>query len=157
MPGFRHESFGMRQSKVWISILIIFAVGIHAVPVLHRGMQKRLWPILDWGMYKWSRPAGPIQANKMRVIAITLKGDRQPVTPQLVGSSGFALRALYTKPMWDGDSSAARQLVRRLNRGRTDPFVELRLESEQYLVTDTGVVKQENPVITYRVDPSEGR
>jgi hypothetical protein len=120
-------------------------------------MQKRLWPILDWGMYKESRPAGPIQANKMRVIGITLKGERQPITPYLVGSSGLALRGLYTKPMWDGDSLAARRLVRRLNRGRADPFVEVRLESEKYMVTDTGVVKQENPAITYRVDPSEGR
>jgi hypothetical protein len=147
----------MRQPKIWISILIIVAVGVHAVPVLYRPMQKRLWPILDWGMYKESRPAGPIQANKLRVIGITLKGESQPITPYLVGSSGLALRGLYTKPMWDGDSSAARRLVRRLNRGRADPFVELRLESEKYLVTDTGVVKQENPVITYRVDPSEGR
>jgi hypothetical protein len=147
----------MRQPKIWISILIIVAVGVHTVPVLYRPMQKRLWPILDWGMYKESRPAGPIQANKLRVIGITLKGESQPITPYLVGSSGLALRGLYTKPMWDGDSSAARRLVRRLNRGRADPFVELRLESEKYLVTDTGVVKQENPVISYRVDPSEGR
>jgi hypothetical protein len=147
----------VRQPKVWISILIIAAVGLHAVPVLYEPMRKRLWPFMDWGMYKYSRPAGPIQTNRMRVIGITLNGERQPITPHLVGSSGLALRGLYTRPMWDGDSSAARRLVRRINRGRADPFVELRLESERYLVTDTGVVRQENPVITYRVDPTEGR
>jgi hypothetical protein len=59
--------------------------------------------------------------------------------------------------MWDGDSSAAQRLANRINRGREDPFVEIRLQSEKYMVSDTGVVKQENPAIVYRVDPSEGR
>jgi hypothetical protein len=145
------------QTKLWISILIAVTVLSHAVPVLYRPMQKRLWPILEWGMYKESRPAGPIQANKLRVIGVTRKGESQPITPYLVGSSGLALRGLYTKPMWDGDSSAAQRLANRINRGREDPFVEIRLESEKYMVSDTGVVKQENPAIVYRVDPSEGR
>ncbi|MBA3345544.1 MAG: hypothetical protein H0T44_09650 [Gemmatimonadales bacterium] len=55
--------------------------------------------------------------------------------------------------MWAGDSSAAQQLFRRLNLKRQDPFVELRLESERYTVTESGIAKEENPTITYRVEP----
>ena len=72
------------------------------------------------------------------------------MTPFLVGLSPFVLRASYEQPMWRGDSSAARQLFTRLNLQREDPFVELRLESEMYTVTDTGLLKQKNPVATYR-------
>ncbi len=140
----------MRQSKVWISIGILIVIALHAVPVLSAGLRKRVWPFLDCAMYKDSRAPGPIEAKKKRIIGVTLKGQKEAVTPDLLGSSPFAMQALYAVPMWRNDSSAAQQLFKRLNLQREDPFVELRLESETYTVTDTGVVKRHNPVITYR-------
>ncbi len=147
----------MRQSKVWISIGILLLIALHAVPVLSAPIRKRTWPVLDWTMYKDSRPAGPILVNKKRIIAVTAKGQEETVTPHLLGSSPFALQMLYERPMWKGDSSAAQQLVTRLNLQREDPVVEVRLESETYTVSDTGIVKQENPGIRYRASSSPAK
>jgi hypothetical protein len=153
----RSGSSLMRHSRVWVSIFIVVVIALHAVPVLNPGIKKRTWPFLEWAMYNASRPPGPIEANKKRVIGITLKGHREAVTPSLVGSSGFAFQALYLSPMRRGDSSAARQLFRRINLRREDPFVEFRLESETYTVTETGVVRQDNPVITYSAGAAPSR
>jgi hypothetical protein len=148
----------MRQPKTLISILILLAIGLHAVPVLlDRGHRQILWPFLVWSMYKDSRPPGPIQGWKTRVIGVTAKGEREQVTGSVVGLSGSALRRMYIQPMVRGDSSAARQLITRLNRERRDPIVELRLDRETYTVTDTGLVRKDDPAITYRVHPSESR
>jgi hypothetical protein len=103
-------------------------------------------------MYKDSRPAGPIRAYKKHITGITARGQRESVTTDLTGVSITSFNMLYLQPMWTRDSSAARQLFDRLNRVREDPFVELRLESETYTVTDSGVVREDNPVITYRAD-----
>ncbi len=145
--------FGMRQRNALISLAILLVIGLHTAPFFRPDLRKQLWPFLDWTMYKDSRGAGPIQANKRRIVGATARGDSQAVTPYLIGSSAWALLTLYTRPMWAGDSSAAQQLFRRLNLKRQDPFVELRLESERYTVTETGIVKQENPDITYQIDP----
>jgi hypothetical protein len=104
-------------------------------------------------MYKGSRPPGPIRTVKKHIVGVTLKGMRQAVTPEFLGSSHFAIQGLYEMPMWRGDSLAAEKLFRRLNRQRADSFVELRLESETYIVTDTGLARKDNPAITYHVTP----
>jgi hypothetical protein len=141
-------------AKTLISIAIILVILLHAAPLLYRAERKTMWPFLDWAMYKDSRPAGPIRAYKKRIMGITARGQRESVTTDLTGVSITSFNMLYLQPMWTRDSSAARQLLRRLNRERQDSFVELRLESETYTVTDSGVVKEENPVITYRADAS---
>jgi hypothetical protein len=143
----------MSRSKVWISIFILLVISLHAVPVLSAGLRRKIWPFLEWGMYKGSRPPGPIRTVKKHIVGVTLQGKRQEVTPELLGSSHFAIQGLYELPMWRGDSAAAQKLFRRLNRQRGDPFVELRLESATYMVTDTGVARKDNPAITYHVTP----
>ena len=50
---------------------------------------------------------------------------------------------LYIQPMMQGDSSAARQLAGLLNRERRDSIVEIRLETETYTATDSGIVKSQ--------------
>jgi hypothetical protein len=140
----------MGQSKVWISVFILLVIGLHAVPLVSAGLRKKVWPFLEWTMYNDSRPPGPIEATKKRIIGVTANGTRVAVTPQFLGSSIFALQGLYGQPMLRGDSSAARKLFKRLNFQRDDPFVELRVESERYTVTDSGVVKRDNPVVVYR-------
>ncbi len=147
----------MRQSKVWVSVLIVLAVGLHAVPAVTRpGQQQVLWPFLVWGMYKESRPPGPVTADKRRLVAVTERGQREEVTSNLSGLSRPTLGRSFIQPMMAGDSSAARRLLRRLNDARpTDRFVELRLEIERYTIADSGLVRQDNPVIAFRLDPSD--
>ena len=41
-------------------------------------------------------------------------------------------------------------LIRRLNRDRADPVVELRLVGETYTITDRGIVRTDDPVVVYR-------
>jgi hypothetical protein len=144
----------MREPKTLISIAVILVILLHAAPLLYRAERKTMWPFLDWAMYKDSRPPGPIRAYKKRIMGITVRGQRESVTTDLTGVSITSFNMLYLQPMWTRDSSAAWQLLRRLNRERQDSFVELRLESETYTVTDSGVVREENPVITYRADAS---
>jgi hypothetical protein len=147
----------MRQYKVWISTVILLVIALHVVPVVHAGLRKRIWPILDWAMYKDASPPGPIETDRKRIVGITASGHREVVSKDVVGLSSFALDRLYAKPMKRGDSSAAQQLILRLNRQREDPFVEVRLEVETFTATDTGIVRRANPPITYRVDPAPSR
>jgi hypothetical protein len=147
----------MSRSRVWISLFILLVIALHAVPVVSAGLRKRIWPFMEWGMYKDSRPPGPIQTVKKRIIGVTLTGQQETVTPKFLGSSRFGLHGLYERPMWRGDSSAAQNLFRRLNAGRKDPFVVLRLESETYTLTDTGVARERNPAITYHASPPSSR
>lgn len=147
----------MRQPKLWISIFIVLVIALHAVPVVSAGLRKRVWPFLDWAMYKDSRAPGPIQVKKKRIIAVTQKGQKERVTAYLLGSSSFGLHILYEVPLLRNDTAAARNLFKRLNHQRQEPFVELRLESETYTVSDTGIVRQDNPVILYRAAPFPSR
>jgi hypothetical protein len=147
----------MPQRKTLISIVILLVIGLHAVPVLYRSERGTLWPFMQWAMYKNSRKAGPVQAHQRRILAVTSKGEQDTVTPFLLGLSVTVLAQRYLQPMATGDSSAAPELIERLNRNREDPVVELRLESETYTVTDTGIARSDNPVVTYRADPSASR
>jgi hypothetical protein len=142
----------MREPKTLISIAILLVILLHAVPLVYRAERKTMWPFLDWAMYKESRPAGPIRASKKHLVGITAQGQRESVTTELAGVSITSFNMLYVQPMWTRDSSAAQRLLQRLNRNREDPFVELRLESETYTISDSGVAREENPAIVYRAD-----
>jgi hypothetical protein len=138
--------------------MILAILGLHAAPVIfYQGRRQTLWPFLTWTMYSNSRPPGPIEARKTRIIGVTVQGRPEEVTSQLVGLPPHTVAELYTSPMRRGDSSAARRLLRRINSKRADPFVELRLQVESYMLTDGGVVKREAPGITYRVGTPESR
>jgi hypothetical protein len=146
----------MRQPKLWVSVLIVLAIGLHAVPAIQRpGVKQVTWPFLVWGMYKESRPPGPITADKRRIIAVTGSGSRAELEADLTGLSTPALGRDFILPMMNGDSVAARRLFHRINSGRTDPFVELRVEVERYTITDTGLVRKDNPIMAYRLDPAD--
>jgi hypothetical protein len=147
----------MPDRKVLISLAILLIIGLHAVPVLYRAEQDTLWPFLHWAMYKESHPAGPVKANKRQLIAISAQGEQAIVTPPLVGLSSFVLQRRYVRPWAKGDTAAAQALIDRLNTLRPDPIVELRMESTTYTVTDTGLVKQSNPPVTYRARHSASR
>lgn len=146
----REESL-MSQSKVWISVLILLIVGLHALPVLsyQRNRQSR-WPILSWTMYAKSFPPGPIQTTRRRIMGRTLNGKTDELTARYVGMSGPGLGTWYIQPLWTGDSAAAQQLLSRLNRDREDPFVEVWVEGERYTLSDSGVVKEDLHGTTFR-------
>jgi hypothetical protein len=67
------------------------------------------------------------------------------------------LKQRYLVPIANGDLSPAPELIDRLNRHRDDPVVQLRLEGETYMVSDTGIVKTDDPVVTYRPDRPASR
>jgi hypothetical protein len=148
----------MRQPKVWISVFIVLAIGLHALPVLsYQGSRQTRWPILAWAMYARPLPPGPIQMRKRRIFGLTSGGRKELLTPDVVGVNLGALTTKYLQPMWLGDSSVAQQLLHRLNRQRKDPFVELRIEGEKYTLVGDSVVTEAFPVLTYRLTPSESR
>lgn len=146
----------MRQPKLLISIFILLMIGLHALPViLRQGERQTLWPFLTWAMYKDSRPAGPVQAEERRLFGVTAKGAREEVDWPITGLSRPALRRDVIQPMLAGDSSAARNLLDRVNARRRDPFVEIRLEVNRFTISDTGLIKERLPVLAYRVSRPE--
>jgi hypothetical protein len=138
-------------------MVILLVIGLHAVPVLYRSERGTLWPFMQWAMYKNSRKPGPIDTRLRRLVAITATGRSDTVTPRLLGLSITVLKQRYLAPIAKGDLSSAPELIDRLNRHRDDPVVELRLEGETYTVTDTGIVRTDDPVVTYRPRPPEPR
>jgi hypothetical protein len=138
-------------NQVLISLFILAIIGLHAVPLmLHKGRSQTSWPFLMWSMYKDSRPRGPIQARETRLIGVTSSGSTEFLTAFQIGLPRATVRELYLKKMLASDSSAAQRLFVRLNANRPDPFVEIRVMSIIYGLTDSGIVHRSNPVLTFR-------
>jgi hypothetical protein len=141
----------MRDSKVWISALIVLILGLHALPVLsYQGLRQTRWPFLAWAMYAKSYPPGPIDTMNRFLIGTTASGKQESVTSNLVGLSKPAFRNGYVNPLYQGDSLTAHELLSRINRSREDPIVELRTIGTRYSISDTGVVTEKLPVFVYR-------
>jgi len=138
------------RRKTLASIVILVVLALHVVPVVYSRERDTLWPFMVWAMYKNSRPAVPVEVNQRHILAVSASGARDTVTPERLGLSITMLDWRYHRPLMRGDSSVVPALFERLNEGRTDPYVELRLVSETYTVTDTGLARRANPVITYR-------
>jgi hypothetical protein len=146
------------QVKTRISLLILLVIGLHAVPVLsYQGERQTRWPFLAWAMYSRSYPPGPITVAKRRLVATFASGKEAEVTGPLVGLPTPAFRGIYIAPLWQGDSTPAYELIRRLNRGRSDPVVRLRLEELRQTLVDTGVVKEMAPALIFQAHPSGSR
>jgi hypothetical protein len=143
------------QAKTRISLFLLLVIGLHALPVLsYQGNRQTRWPILAWAMYARSYPPGPVEVMMRRLTATSSNGKEEEVTWKLVGLPWPAFRNAYITPLAKGDSTAASELIHRLNRDREAPVVQLRLEAERFTLADTGVVKEALPVLTYRADPS---
>jgi hypothetical protein len=112
------------------------------------------WPFLLWTMYKDARPSGPIEARETRLVGVTSAGNPQVLTPHMIGLPKPTTAKLYIKKMRTGDSSAAQHLFRRINAHSPEPFVEIRIETSRYRLTDSGVVVGETPALTFRADSS---
>ena len=138
------------RRKALASAVIVLVIGLHAVPVIVSAERGTLWPFMVYAMYKHSRPAGPVEVNQRAIVGVTASGARDTVTDRLLGVSITVLDQRYHRPLMSGDTTVVPGIFERLNRGRTDPYVELDLVSQTYTVTDTGLVREENPVVTYR-------
>lgn len=145
----------MRGPKVWISMLILLVIGLHALPVLSwQGYRQTRWPILSWAMYAKSYPPGPVYVLTRRIIATAESGREEEITARLLGLPFPAFRNAYVVPMSRHDSTAPRALLDRLNESRSDRVVAVRLEQVRSTLTDTGVVQEELPVIRYGESPA---
>jgi hypothetical protein len=138
------------RRKTLTSIVILLVLGLHLIPIVSRAERDTVWPFMIWAMYKHSRPAGPVEVNQRHLLAVTASGARDTVTPELLGLSITILDQRFHRPLMGGDTTVVPALFERLNQGRSDPYVELRLVSETYTVTDTGLARRRNPVVTYR-------
>jgi hypothetical protein len=147
----------MRNPKVWVSLWIALAVSLHAVPVLLRERPNpTTWPWLTWAMYKESRPAGPIVAERRRLSAVTESGRQVTVEEDSAGLSRFVINREFVRPWIVGDTGAAPRLFAHLNQRRQDPLVELHLSIQTYTVTDTGLAVSER-VLSYEPDVTGGQ
>jgi hypothetical protein len=143
------------QSKTRNSLLILLVLGLHAVPVIfYQGNRQTRWPFLAWAMYAQASKPGPIAVLQRRLIATSASGVDKEITADFVGLPGPAFRNRYVTPLWNGDSTAAHELIERLERRWDDPVVQLRMEGERLTLVDTGVVKETLPVVTYPTDSS---
>jgi hypothetical protein len=148
----------MREPKTWISLAILSVIALHALPVLsYQGYRQTRWPILAWAMYARSYPAGPVQTESRELVGVTRSGSRLPITSWLAGVPLPAMGKAFVRPLLQGDSAQAAELFRRLNRSRPDPVVEIRVEQERYVVSDTGLVHEVLTPISYRAAPPTAR
>ncbi len=140
-----------RRTKTLVSALILVVLALHALPVLsYQGVRQTRWPFLAWGMYAKAHAKGPIQAQERRLTGLTASGQKQEITGYLLGLSRPSVRMLYLIPINRGDTAVAESLLVRVNKGREDPIVELRVEGVRYTLADTGVVTEPLPVVSYR-------
>jgi hypothetical protein len=131
----------MPNAKTWTSLWIVLVVSLHVVPVVLREKPNpTTWPWLPWAMYKDSRPAGTIEAERRRLSGVTRSGQTVTVDEDSVGLSRFVVNRTFVRPWLTGDTTAAPRLLSHLNRRRSDPLVTLRLSIETYTITDTGTV-----------------
>jgi hypothetical protein len=138
--------------KTGVSVFIILVLALHALPVLsYQGVRQTRWPFLAWAMYAKSYPPGPIVVTIRKLVGVSTDGTRREVTPFLVGLSGPAFRNTYLLPLENGDSAVARRLGNTVNREGRDIMTQLRLETTQYRLVDSGVVVDTAPPVTFPV------
>src|SRR5262245_24627089 len=100
----------MYQPKLCISLLIVFVIGLHILPLVQKlpgGKPQTFWPIMAWGMYRYAHNSQGIRTAIRRTIAITLSGKEVAIGPEQVGLSKFAFDRIYHTPMWQGNASIA--------------------------------------------------
>jgi hypothetical protein len=93
----------------------------------------------------------PIRTIRHRIHGITTQGEELEITKVHSGLGFWALNELYVEPMWAGDASAAQRLAERINRSLEKPVIAFRLQKEILTLSKTGILKEDEPVMTYRV------
>jgi hypothetical protein len=81
----------------------------------------------------------------------------EEITPRMIGLTKPTFRNHYMNPIYRGDTTVALELLDRVNRSRTVPFVVLRTVGIKYTLADTGVVQEQLPVQTFRAEPAVAR
>jgi hypothetical protein len=138
------------SARTKISAFILVVLALHALPVLsYQGAQQTRWPFLVWAMYARSTPPGPIRAFMYELYAVPARGTARRITAKEVGLSIPAFNGLYIGPFSRGDTSAGRWLLDRLNRIGSDSVAQVRLETHQYRLIDSGIAVDTLPSVVY--------
>ena len=159
-----NSTHGISQSKpsksvptrhIILSLIILLLLGVQGWANVAKairpssGLGDRSWPFLAYGMYRHSYGPGTIRTTKQHVIAITSRGNELKIDPHAAGMYGQALQRHYLDPMLSGDPSAPILLTNRLNTGREDPIVALRVERETYAISDAGLIPEGKQSIVF--------
>jgi len=141
-----------------ISVLIFLVIGLHLAADVAKTINgsswvgSGSWPFLAYGMYRKSFPPGPITTTKRRIIGLTAGGGEIEVSATSAGLFGsWALSRYYLGPIIEGDSGVRRRLADRVNLGREDPVIGFRVESEVYVISASGIIKQEQESLIFPV------
>ena len=152
-PGHKLE-----RRQLLISLLIFLVIGLHVAADVAKTINASSWvgsgswPFLAYGMYRNSFPPGPITTTKRRIIGVTAGGEEIAISATSAGLFGsWALSRYYVGPIIRGDSGARQRLGDRLNVGRVDPVIGFRVESEVYVISDSGMIKQEQENLIFPV------
>jgi hypothetical protein len=84
----------------------------------------------------------PIEVSIRRLIGTTARGEEFEITAEHSGLFHTGFVRLYLEPIIHGDASAVQSLAERVNVGRDDPVVALRLEGETHTLTSDGIVQK---------------
>ena len=143
----------MHGVKLYISLFILFIIGLHVLPVLQELLVRRqtFWPIMAWGMYRHPHdPRQPIQTSTKHILGVKAGGEVVQIVASDIPLLDIPFDRIYLGPLLAGDSTAARRLADRINRGQANPFVEFRLEDTRYVLTATGIMREVTPLVVYR-------
>jgi len=123
-----------------ISWLVVVVLALQAVPVVREWTlsSETLWPFLSWGMYRHATHA-PVQATRVRLMARLGQGALRPITSRDAGQERFAFLRWFVKPIAAGDSAAARELGRDLERRWGEPVAGIEVERVEFRITDDGL------------------
>ena len=152
------STFHMPGDQILISLLILLLVGLHGWANVAKAiapsslMGDRSWPFLAYGMYRKSHSPGVIRATKQEIFVLTASGQELRLVREMVGLHRQALGQHYIGPMRAGNRLAYRLLADRINVAREDPIIALRVQSDTYASSDSGVILERSQSLTYAVD-----
>ena len=148
----------MSLSRLLVSALILVVMGLHlgadAARAIHfsQWLGSRSWPVQAYGMYRNSSSDPVIRTTKRRLIGMTARGGDLEIQPRVSGLESQALFFHFVDPMQEEVQSVADRLADRINIGRLDPVVAFRIEEESVEISDSGLVREILPPVTYTVD-----
>jgi predicted DCC family thiol-disulfide oxidoreductase YuxK len=145
------------RHQIFISLLILCVIGLHGWANVAKTLMPssligdRSWPFLAYGMYRQSHDPRTIRTTKHEVIGITVSGEQLHLGPKELGMYPYALRRRYLDQLRGGSATTARFLADRINMDREDPVTAFRVESETYIISDTGVAMEAKEAVNYPV------
>ena len=110
-------------------------LALQLIPVAREvgGAQETLWPLASWGLFRHSS-GPPVAAIRVRLYAARPDGLVR-VRAADVGMDRFTFRDRYSRAIAAGDTSAARDLARRLSARWRAPARAIVLERTAFRIS----------------------